>query len=178
MSSPDTQTQSELQTQTQKEQLINALIKRALQQEDELISEKIAKELKYMIEENENDEAEEKVTTSEMKEKLKGTIWHVARIFAVLRSGYTPKFRYYTEDYGYSPQEMILEVAGGTNWEGYVEVSTPSGAMVGTLEISFEPVRKKEIYENAIEIYNKWENILEIAFRLAEEVAKEVAKDP
>jgi hypothetical protein len=178
MSEPQSQIVSQNQSENIQEKLIETMVKRAIQEEDTLIAKKLQQRLQQLIETNEDEETNERLTKDEMLEELRNMVWNIARMFAVLRSGYQPKFHSFYDTYEYSDNEMTLSISGITNYEGHIEVDTPSGAEVGCMTVEFTDASRKSVYELATQIYNKWNNLLEMVFKLAEEVAKEVAKDP
>nr|MCL7344763.1 hypothetical protein [Candidatus Aramenus sulfurataquae] len=170
--------QESSQTENIEEKLVNILLEKILKQEDSLIAKKLKAEIEYLIERNNDDDNDEIMSAQEMIESLDNKAWYISKLFAVLKNGYRAKFSSYYSDYGYTPDEMLLKIAGLSDYEGYIEVVAPSGATIGYIEIELRDVFKKPVYEDAKKIYEKWHNLLSIMFELSKKLAEEIAKDP
>jgi hypothetical protein len=168
------QVKSQTQTQDDKEKLVDILTKRILEEKQELITKKIKEVLEYWISRNHDEETEEIVPTGNIVGYIKGALWDVSEMYAVLEKGERAWFDYFNDTYGYSGNEMIISIGGELGGNMRINIEAPSGPDVGTLEVSLAKSSMKENYERAKEIYREWKNIIDTIYGLAKEMAEEV----
>ncbi len=122
--------QDQVQTQEDeiKQKLINVTTEKILKHEDKLIAEKLRRELRKLIRQNENEEDEEKLEPDQILETMEDILWHIVKMFAVLRNGGKAELYRFFDTYGYEAEDMTLCIDYVEKHYGEVEIISPSNS--------------------------------------------------